>query len=673
MREQEPGTTRFRFGTKDYENSCYDGSSLKKDHLEVKETYINARTLDDALEHFCSSCEDLEDHVGRVGRVIHREQERQTIPKGYNALGEKFDPKPTLLSTKNIPDKQIIQVWEYDDKLPHWFWGNTRTDYRGEKITGDDKLVFELPLSEVWKYDRWNNVEHPALPAPDFGNVFLGSSLVGLETLKGRSIRSLSRAELSSLRHSLKRQKESLEIAVSQMNNQMSSLRDEMSFRGEQLKYMSLYLGRNVDIQLIQKGPKAPDSDKVCIRQRVLYMAEEVGSIQWETGFDFRNISDFDRWVCLPKNLAIIAPESKCIVFLKPRRNDADYGDPITNFFLNMENRRVYCLLRNGDTIYRAYTEIAIPDRLFPEEEKFQRDLEQRRESHIGSPSSWGWDWKEYAKLWKTRKPWYDKGFTDADFTSEIKYKTKEEMLEAKAKEEAKYEAEARNPKKEVPLSDWDLKDLYKDYQEDLKQFFFGLAFIQGIFDRTDIFGHLERKVNVFTGLGLKTLVKLIYDMSEERMLEDKDTPTLLAWLKSEASKVKVGDFVIIRSHVYRHTSSYNDYAVPINGIAKVIRIKSPGVIAAHMNRKTWRSDESKMGINQRLKNDPTSERIESLSFYPWNLPLDKLHFYVSRRAERDKYWDNLLVDLMEHKTRLLKGTVPEIGSVSSDEKIRLW
>ena len=428
----------FRFGSKD-NNSCYksgyitnpDGTYREDEDnsFTPEETFIEARTLVDALEHFCSTCTNLELHVGRI---VHESLEPETVPKGYNALGEKFDPKPTLEKTKNIPDDKIIQVWIEDEKEPHWFYG-VRKGYDGKKLP-EDKLIFELPLADVWSYDKWNNVEHPSLPAPDFGNIDRGTDLIDASAFKGKAIRTLSRAEIALARRSLLQKKSELDTMERALSDSISKLSQELEFRGNQLKYLSLYLGRNVEVKLVNKGPKASDSDMVHIRQRVLYMAEEVGAIvSNEVGFDFRNIEDFDRWVCLPENLSIIAPESKCIVFFKPRRSNADYGNPLLNYFLNPENHKVYILMRNGETVYRAHIEIAIPDRLFPEEEKFERELEQRRERSIGTFWESSWEWKTYAEKWKAREKWYKKGFKDSDFKEQIEYKTKEEMLAAKA------------------------------------------------------------------------------------------------------------------------------------------------------------------------------------------------------------------------------------------------
>jgi hypothetical protein len=509
--------------------------------------------------------------------------------------------------------------------------------------------------------------------------VDIGTDIELLGKFKGRNIRTLSRSDIAFIKGALKTKRNELEAMAGRLNDGIYAMEKELEFRSEQLKFLSLYLRRNVEIKLVNKGPKAPDADLVHVRQRVLYMAEEVGVIQWnaEAGFDFRNIEDFDRWVTSPKNLGIIAPEPKCIVALKPRRSDFDYGDPMINWFMNRENRKVYFLLRNGDTIYRAHLEIAIADRLFPEEEKFEKELERRRDSRIGDVWPFGWDWKPYAEKWAARKKWYAKGFTDADFAEAIPYRTKEEMLAAKAKEEARIAERKANPKEMVEMSKWDLQDVYESYNKDLKQFFFGLAFIQGILDGTDIFGHLDGKVNVFTGFGLEKHAKLVYDMSEERMLPDRATKTLVQWLKSEARKVKVGDYVIVRATKSR---GWNQSELHVRGVAQVLKVKAPGMVAARMNRETWRywdkqADERRMGIVHRLSNRGDDERDDEggIQFYPWNLPLDKLKFYVERRAERDKYWDNLLVDLMALRSDILQGKKPILSKCQWEQRINAW
>lgn len=683
-----PGKLRFRFGSEP-DNSCYgvgpDGIKRKwndPEHLTPKETTIQAVSLEDAREHFCSTVEDPELHVGRV---LRENPEPATVPRGVNLAGKPYDPKPTMPDTKDIPDHKIIQIWQYDRKEPDWFYGKWEDAH--QRTGYPYRLVAELPLADLYKYDVWGQQEHPALPAPETSTLEPGATALAKldDQFKAKPIRQFSRAQIAIARSQMKAKQLELEGMLQVMKEAQRKLSAEMEFRSEQLRYLTLYLGRNVPIDLIQKGQKADDNEMVHIRQRVLYMAEEVGVIAWnaEVGFDFRNIRDFDKWVTEPENLYIIAPEPKCIVFMKPRRSPADYGNPLVSFLMNRENTKVYVLFRNGMTVYRAQLDLDIPDRLFPEEEKFEQQLEEERESKIPHFWGWGseWEWKTYQKKWDERKKWYAKGFTDADFQKAIKYKTKEEMLAALAKEKAEHDALEANPKETIPLQKRDLERVYARYQEELKEFYFGLAYLQGVFDRTDIFGNLQGKVNLFTGLGLGVVpgtvqyAKLVYDLSESRMLEDKATMTLPAWLKSEAKKVKVGDYVIVKA-----TISHEKGDRLVSGIAQVVKMKAPGVVKARMNGNPsvwsyWYRDAPKKsnGIIHKLQNDERNDEANSVVFYPYKLPMDNLKFYLDRRADRDKYWDNLLVDLLRLKRATDKKEVPKISTVTTKERIDTW
>jgi hypothetical protein len=121
--DEEQGLTTFRFGTEQNNSVSRERKEDDEDDLSPKQTYVKARTLQDALEHFCSTCTEMEQHVGRE---IFDGFEPATIPRGYTAFGEKFDRKPMLDATKNLPDREVIQVWVHDEKAPHWFYGNQR-------------------------------------------------------------------------------------------------------------------------------------------------------------------------------------------------------------------------------------------------------------------------------------------------------------------------------------------------------------------------------------------------------------------------------------------------------------------------------------------------------------------------------------------------------------------
>lgn len=182
---------------------------------------VKAESLEEALETFCSTVQEPEKLVGRVERY-----EPDDCPIGYNIKGHRFEVKPKLPSTASLPDDDVIQVWMYDEQQPHW---NTEEP-------GDHRLLFELPLADIWRYDRWGNVEHPALPAPPSGEM-PETGVRSLEVYRGKRLRELTRSDIAKIRRELMFRRRALEQQEEMLNQTVRSLEEELQFRAEQLKW----------------------------------------------------------------------------------------------------------------------------------------------------------------------------------------------------------------------------------------------------------------------------------------------------------------------------------------------------------------------------------------------------------------------------------------------------
>lgn len=130
---------------------------------------------------------------------------------------------------------------------------------------------------------------------------------------------------------------------------------------------IELYLGVDEELHQIRKGEAAPADTPISFRQQVLFIDEEVGSYE-DGGLDFRQIETFDEWLLQGKNLDIVLPEPKGIVVLRPRRRKKEYDNDYLNIVFNVANlTHTYILIRNGENVYRIFTEkLVINDRLFP-------------------------------------------------------------------------------------------------------------------------------------------------------------------------------------------------------------------------------------------------------------------------------------------------------------------
>ncbi len=149
---------------------------------------------------------------------------------------------------------------------------------------------------------------------------------------------------------------------------------------------IELYLGIDEEIVQIQEGEKAPIDTPITFRQRVLYMDEEIANTD-DGGFDFRDVHKFDAWLMDNKHYKNLLPEIKGVLVFRPRRNDKHYSD---NYFenkeINLNNKETYLLIRNGDCLYRIYSDkIKISPRLFPQRTELM-DLLKKVEEIQESP-----------------------------------------------------------------------------------------------------------------------------------------------------------------------------------------------------------------------------------------------------------------------------------------------
>lgn len=154
---------------------------------------------------------------------------------------------------------------------------------------------------------------------------------------------------------------------------------------------IELYLGVDEELFQIQEGENAPQTTPISFRQLVLFMDEEVANTD-NGGLDFDDVKKFDEWLLENNNYKKLLPEEKGVVVFRPRRKDKNYGkDDRDAYAKNVENRvNTYLLIRNGDNLYRIYTDkIAILDRLFPRKKELEELLKETAELQDENQADW--------------------------------------------------------------------------------------------------------------------------------------------------------------------------------------------------------------------------------------------------------------------------------------------
>lgn len=169
----------------------------------------------------------------------------------------------------------------------------------------------------------------------------------------------------------LEKQKQELKLQVAEMEKWLKG------------KYRIIcayetYLGAKEEVvELIGEG-KTSD-EPIHLYQAVRFMDEEYGIVNLEQitettyaetdDFDYKNINLFDEWIV--KNYKMFIPSERGIVMWRIKRRGKDYGDRWENMACNGYNANCYFLIRNGERLYRIFSDVeSRDDTMFPTEEQ---------------------------------------------------------------------------------------------------------------------------------------------------------------------------------------------------------------------------------------------------------------------------------------------------------------
>lgn len=133
---------------------------------------------------------------------------------------------------------------------------------------------------------------------------------------------------------------------------------------------IDLYAGLSETIEQIQGGEPAAYDEKLCVRQRMLFMDEECLPFYTAGGMKFDDVPAFDRWLC--DRLDALLPEPRCVVAFRVRREARRYDGPndisafISFWHEQMDDMNTYLYIRNGEQVYRLCTKFDFGEQLFP-------------------------------------------------------------------------------------------------------------------------------------------------------------------------------------------------------------------------------------------------------------------------------------------------------------------
>ena len=281
----------------------------------------------------------------------------------------------------------------------------------------------------------------------------------------------------------------------------LEAVKEKLGVVEDRIFTIELYCGLQEEVHQIAKGNPAPATEKIAIRQAMLFMDEETLFDYEDGGMDIEKLRDFDEWVVKPENLNRVLPEQKGIVAFRVRRGEKDYGRAESflqawiHCLLNEENMKTYLLIRNGENVYRIASTIDFSPRLIP------------MEGEIG---------EEQFKKIHERYEWQEEEHTHKRVTEEEK----------------------------VTPDSTEYDDHVKKLEGMLKQYNRIVILIQGLLDRSMVF-HPHPPIKLMVPGILDEWVRLIRD--EERGLPN-NTVTFEEYQKQLNSTLRKGKWVYIDS-----------------------------------------------------------------------------------------------------------------------------
>lgn len=179
----------------------------------------------------------------------------------------------------------------------------------------------------------------------------------------------------------IENKKAELEKKLSQMNGYLDQVNKKVGDLVKIITVLNLYTGKTVDIEQIADGTPADPDEPLSIRQRILFMDEELCA-ELDHEADYQDVPLFFETLKDPAFRDIIIPEQRCVVAVKPKRHKMGYhsGDPYYDAARDNWNRHTYFVLRNGENLWWLESDdLEVWDSTFPHsdfEEAFQKKIQ---------------------------------------------------------------------------------------------------------------------------------------------------------------------------------------------------------------------------------------------------------------------------------------------------------
>jgi len=152
---------------------------------------------------------------------------------------------------------------------------------------------------------------------------------------------------------------------------QTEDVRSYVSKLMKGIESLDLYVGKDVEVETIRKGDSAARDIPLTFVQRKLFIDEEVAVwVDVDERFDYAQSDKFFKALSEHDSLVDqIFPTERCVLVMATTRRDVEYGNAFERAFKNLENKKVFLMVRDGMNLYRVYSPVSShlgAARLFP-------------------------------------------------------------------------------------------------------------------------------------------------------------------------------------------------------------------------------------------------------------------------------------------------------------------
>jgi hypothetical protein len=162
-----------------------------------------------------------------------------------------------------------------------------------------------------------------------------------------------------------------MQVKLTPLEAEADSLKGTVGLVKDRIFSVELYAGLVEEAKLVREGTPAPNDAQVHLMQRRAYMDEECLVGYEHGGMDYKNIDDFERWLCKSANFGRLFPYPRTLLAFQVRRHDKKRETNLANFIQVMNEKKwdktTFLYVRNGEQLWRVETEIEFEEHLFPD------------------------------------------------------------------------------------------------------------------------------------------------------------------------------------------------------------------------------------------------------------------------------------------------------------------